>query len=69
MRIDRDDANPQWIATQGLWYGLGATRLAAVLDCLWACADALLYGLAHPCGGLRHELRRWWREVFVVGDG
>lgn len=42
MHIDRDDANPQWIATQGLWYGLGATRLAAVLDCLWACADALL---------------------------
>ena len=68
MRIDRDDANPQWIATQGLWYGLGATRLAAVLDCLWACADALLYGLERG-EGFRCELRRWWREVFVVENG
>lgn len=68
MRIDRDDPYPHWVATQGLWYGVGDTRLAAVLDCLWACADALLFGLERG-EGFRCELRRWWREVFVVGDG
>ena len=69
MKLERDDANPQWIATQGVWYGLGKTRPAAVLNCLWTCADALLYGLTHPWRGRWRELRRWVYEVFVVGDG
>ena len=66
MRIDRDGGG--WLATQGIWYGLGKTRVGAMLDCLWACADALLYGLTHPWGGRWSELRRWMYEVFAVGD-
>jgi len=68
MKLERDDANPRWIATQGLWYGLDPTRLLAVLDCLVTCGEALLLGLRHPWGGRRYELRRWWSDVFRVGD-
>jgi hypothetical protein len=69
VKLARDDANPRWIATQGLWYGLGPTRLLAVRNCLVTCVEALSLGLAHPCGGRRYELRRWWSDVFRVGDG
>lgn len=68
MRLDRDEPYAHWVATQGMWYGLGKTRLAAILDCVWACTDALLFGLEYG-EGFRRELRRWWREVFVAGDG
>ena len=68
MRLERDTPYPHWVATQGLWFGVGDTKLAAVLDCVWACAEALALGLRHPWGGRRYELRRWWSDVFRVGD-
>jgi hypothetical protein len=68
MKIERDVRSPPWIATQGLWYGVGKTKTAAVRDCFVTCVEALALGLAHPCGGRRYELRRWWHDVFRVGD-
>lgn len=68
MKLQRNDAGARWIATQGLWYGLGATRVAAVLDCIWTCIDALFYSMAHPWRGRWRELRGWVGEVFCVGD-
>ena len=67
MKLGRDDANPPWIATQGLWFGVGKTKTAAVLDCLVTCGEALVLGLRNR-GARRYELRRWWSDVFRVGD-
>ena len=68
MKLERDDANPQWIATQGMWYGLGKTRPAAVLDCIVTCVEALGLGLDTAKATLRYELGRWWADVFRTED-
>jgi hypothetical protein len=67
VKLERDLPYVDWIATQGLWHGVGDTRLLAVLDCLVTCAEALSRGLRNR-GARRYELRRWWSDVFRVGD-
>jgi len=67
MKIERDVPFSPWVATQGLWFGVGDTKLAAVLDCLVTCGEALVLGLRNR-GARRYELRRWWSDVFRVGD-
>lgn len=68
MLLDRNEPNDDWIATQGIWYGLGETRGLAVLDCLVTCAEALSLGVGRGLRILRDEVRQWWRDVFIAGD-
>ena len=68
MKLTRNATGPGWRATQGIRWGEGETRLAAVLDCMIACAEALSLGVRRGARELRDELYWWWREVFVAGD-
>ena len=64
MKLERDLPYTRWIATQGMWYGVGRTRPGAVADCISMALDALLFVIRHRGYGLQ----RWWYETFVVGD-